>query len=595
MGSRDDTKQEVLRAAEIVSVVERYVQLTRTGRTYKALCPFHQEKTPSFHVSPERGTGTWKCFGCGKGGNAIDFVMEKEQVDFKTALRMLADHYNVALPERGKAERAAADARIEALEIQKHAQEFFRRCFVETKEGERARAYVAKRGIDEEFAERFGIGYAPSRWDGLLRYLGNRGISGAQAERAGVALARKSGGGWYDRFRGRLMFPIQDTMGRVVGFGGRAFSDDDHPKYLNSGETPIFKKRELLYGLHIAKDAARERGEIAVVEGYTDAILAHQAGFSWVVATLGTAFGGEHASQLKRIASRLLVFFDGDEAGAKANRRGLVEAAKHSVEKFTELRVAPLPDGLDPADLIVQRGAAAFSAAIENAVSLSEFFLRAAGESTTERVKAIEETCEILAGLEAETYRELEIAATAHRFHVEEHLIRQKVKQYRDSAVNKPAQPSFHPSVGEPEGRYEAVPARPEKCEERLLEWLLAAPALVEDARARGISPDHCRDPRAKAIVRALFSGADPAALDQPSAVKLVADLRASLDPQKPYEREWPGVAALLLEERAETGCTKGAPGELQDPDLEHTARKLRRLELQRREMSLNSGERAGD
>ncbi|HVY60454.1 MAG TPA: DNA primase [Planctomycetota bacterium] len=590
MAYRDDTKQEVLRAADIVSVVERYVQLTKNGRSYKALCPFHQEKTPSFHVSPERGTGTFKCFGCGKGGNAIDFVIEKEQVDFKTALRMLADWYNVRLPDRRDgADRAEANARLRAFEANKLAQEFFRASLLSSREGELARDYVAKRGIDEEWAERFGIGYAPRRGNHLLRFLSRRGFDVRAAIEAGVA--GDKGNGPFEYFRGRLTFPIRDTLGRTIAFGGRALYEEQQPKYLNSPETAIFKKREVVYGLDLAKAAASERKQVAIVEGYTDVILGHQAGFPWFVAPLGTAFTIDHANALKRVAPRLLVFFDGDEAGAKANRRGLVEAAKHSLEKFTELKVARLPDGLDPADLVVQRGPAALAEAIEKAILVSDFFVEAAGASTTERVKAIEEMCEILAGLEADTYRELEIAATAHRFHVDEALVRQKVKQHQEAAKNKAAPASSQPATVTEAGGAYAGRAELDKRERWLLASLLAVPALVEDARARGISPDACRDPRAKAIVAALLAGEDPAGLDAPGAVKLVAEVRAGIDPQKPYEREWAGVAALLLEERGESLCTKAGTDELK----ESVARKLRRFELQKRDLSLKSGERAGE
>ena len=600
MGRLDETKQEVLRATDIVSVVEQHVQLLKSGRSHKALCPFHQEKTPSFNVSAERQT--WKCFGCGKGGNAIDFLMEKEGVDFKTALRALADRAGIRLPERTQGDRVAADARIDALEIQKLAAEFFRRCFLESKEGEKARTYVAGRGIDEEASDRFQIGYAPERWDALLRYLGNRGFSGAQAERAGVARQRKTGGAWFDRFRNRLMFPIHDVMGRVVGFGGRAFSDEDHPKYLNSDETPIFRKREVLYGLHLAKDAARARGEIAVVEGYTDAILAHQAGFPWFVATLGTAFGAEHAQQLKRIAPRLLVFFDGDAAGATANRRGLVEAAKHAIEKFTELRVALLPDGLDPADLIVEKGAAALEATVKGSVSLVDFFVSAAGKSTTDQVKAIEEICEILAGLQAETYREIEIAATAHRFHVDEELVRRRVRNFQDLAKNKSAAGPSHSGVtrgprsasvssGSPAAKMPVNQAPLDRNERWFLECLLSAPELHEEARAAGISHELCLDGRARVIAQAILGGLSIAEIEDDGARKLAADIVAGLDAQKPYAKEWPGVVALLQEERHEGRCTKDGSDELQ----ESVARKLRRFEVQKRSMSVNSGERAGD
>jgi len=624
LGALEEVKREVLRATDIVTLIEQYLPLKRSGRSMTACCPFHQEKTPSFHVSAERQT--FKCFGCGKGGNAIDFVIEKEGVDFKAALRHLADKLGIAMPERrggATGEDGGARERLRLFEIQTIAAEFFRKALTQSKTGGHARDYVRSRGIDEETEERFQIGWAPAGWSFLVDHLAKRGYGGAEVEKAGLALAKKSGNGWVDRFRNRLMFPIHDIMGRVVAFGGRALAKEDNPKYMNSPETPIFRKGELCYALHLAKEAARERGEVAVVEGYIDVVLAHQAGFPWMVATLGTAFRADHARILSRVASKLLVFFDGDAAGASANRRGLVEAGRAGLGKFKELRVARLPDGLDPADLVQQRGAAALHAAVKSAVSLSEFYFSAVGTSSAERSTALKEIAEILAALEDEAYRELEIASTSHRFGVPEEMVRRHVKQARDGALAKereaaqvaaqagleaaanggssrpvgrgPGLPSGHgssqvsaaaPAAPQPAPRLGPLP----KSERWALECMLALPELVEDARAKGVLPSWFQDPRTQAITAALLDGLPIAEIEDASARSEAVGIAASLDPEKHYARDWQGVVARLLFERPEPPRVESGTNQDVDGLQQTVARKLRRMSL-RRDVSVRGGE----
>jgi DNA primase len=600
MGVLEDAKREVLRATDIVTLIEPYVPLKRSGRSLVGLCPFHQEKSPSFHVSSERQT--FKCFGCGKGGNAIDFLIEREGVDFKSALRVLADRAGIRLPEgrRAPGERSDAEERLRLFEILSLAAAYFRQALLRGKTAGHARDYVRSRGIDEETEERFEIGWAPAGWSFLLDFLRGRGYAPAEVERAGLALPKKSGNGHVDRFRNRLMFPIHDVMGRVVSFGGRALAKDDVPKYMNGPETPVFRKGELVYGLHLAKEAARARGQVAVVEGYVDVVLAHQAGFPWMVATLGTAFRAEHARTLARIAPRLLVFFDGDAAGAAANRRGLVEAGRAGLRLFQELKVARLPDGLDPADIVQQRGPAALAESVASAVSLSEFFLAAAGEGSAAKAKAVDEVSEVLAALDDEAYREIEIAATAHRFGVPEEVVRRAVRRHRDQAAAREAQapsqaperaPVARPGASDagPPGAPPPPPAPLPKVERWALEALLAAPALLDDARARGIDAGWFSDARAQAILAALAAGEPLATIADDAARATAAEIAASVDVQKDYAREWGGVVALLSvvrAERSEPRGTKRPEVELQETD----ARKRRRLDMQRR-MSLRGGD----
>lgn len=567
-GGGDDLKQEVLRATDIVALVSDYVPLRPGGKNLKALCPFHQEKTPSFTVSAE--LQSWHCWGkCATGGNAIDFVMRIEGLDFKSALHLLADRAGIRVSSRGPAgaDAEAARARLEALELNRLAADFFRRSFLESREGERARRYVAERGIDEEWADRFQIGYAPQGGQWLLRFLAKKGYAPEAAARAGLAGTRREddprGPGHYDFFRGRLMFPVHDAQGRVVGFGGRTFSKEEKQKYINTPQSPVFSKRDLLYGLHLAKEAARERGEIAIVEGYTDVILAHQAGFPFFVATLGTAFGREHAKTLRRLVSRVIVFFDTDVAGLAANDRGLQELASAAfgkqVEPFDELRVAVLPDGQDPADAVLASGPDALARAIASARSIVDFLAGQVKEAPVgERAKALERAARVIAAMPHETlhYAELQIAELAHKTGVAEEVIRDLAKKLRDQGVAqrgaaarergplpRPAGLGEMPEAAARDGEAPAPPCPP--LERWALACLFALPDLLAEARAT-LPPEDFADERARAIAAALYEGVPVASLTSDAARRLAAEIATSLRPETDYAAEWRGLPARI-------------------------------------------------
>lgn len=545
MTTSDGLKQEVLRATDIASLVGDYVSVNRTGRAFKALCPFHQEKTPSFSVSPERQT--WHCFGkCATGGNAIDFVMRIEGLEFKEALHLLAERAGIRVPARTGADAAVASERLEALELNRLAADFYRRSFRASNEGERARRYVEERGIDEETAERFQLGYAPAGGQWLTSYLTKkRGYRPEGLVRAGLARERREGDGHYDFFRGRLMFPIHDARGSIVGFGGRTFSKEEKQKYINTPQSPVFRKGELLYGLHLAKDAARERGSVAIVEGYTDVILAHQAGFPFFVATLGTAFGREHAKALRRLVSRVIVFFDTDDAGMEANVRGLQELARASFEKsiepFDELRVAVLPDGQDPADAVLAAGPGALAAALEGARSIVEFLVAGFDRvGPAERAKLLERAARVIASMPHETqhYAELQIKELAEKTGVKEQVIRDLATKLRDAERTRAA--------AAPSARDDAEPAAPPplpQAERWALACLMALPALVEEARSAWPAADF-EDERAREIAAALYDGADVFDVASEGARRLASEL-AVVDEDRDYADEWRRVLAL--------------------------------------------------
>ncbi len=383
---------EIRSRVDIIEIVGQSVKLKRAGENWKGLCPFHTEKTPSFTVNPKRNI--YHCFGCGAGGDAFSFLMRQDRVAFPEAVRTLAERAGVALPTAGRAPEA--DNKLEALRrVMALAGEFYTQSLWE-RGGEKAKAYLEQRGVDPEVARRFGLGYAPESWNALLGVMAKQGIGDDALVQAGLALARQNGPGFYDRFRGRLLFPIRDVQGRVVAFGGRALSGEE-PKYLNSPETPLYVKGQTLYALDVAKTAIRERGRAIIVEGYLDCLMAHQHGFGETVAALGTAFTPAQLGLLRRYADEVLALFDADAAGQKASTRieemmndvmdvqnlGWSVARTGGFEKAGHLpiRVALLPPGHDPDSLLRAEGAASLTARLDAARPLLSFVLeKALGE-----------------------------------------------------------------------------------------------------------------------------------------------------------------------------------------------------------------------
>ncbi len=381
---------EIRSRADILEIVGQVVKLKRTGENWKGLCPFHSEKTPSFTVNPKRNI--YHCFGCGAGGDAFSFLMRQERVAFPEAVRALADRAGVALPDAGQ-RAPEVDGKLEALRrAMALAAEFYTRSLWEPG-GEKPRAYLEQRGVDVEVAKRFGLGYAPESWNALLGVMGKQGIGEDVLVQAGLILARQNGPGFYDRFRGRLLFPIRDVQGRVVAFGGRALSGEE-PKYLNSPETPLYVKGQMLYALDVARIAMRERSRAIIVEGYLDCLMAHQHGFGETVAALGTAFTPAQLGLLRRYADEVVALFDADAAGQKASSRleemmndvmdlqnlGWSVSRTGGFEKAGHLpiRVALLPPGHDPDSLLRAEGAAALTARLDAARPLLSFVLEKA-------------------------------------------------------------------------------------------------------------------------------------------------------------------------------------------------------------------------
>lgn len=358
---RDDVKERVREAVDIVDVVGSYISLRRQGKAMAGLCPWHEDSRPSLQVNPERQT--YRCWVCDVGGDVFSFVMRMEKVEFREALEQLADRAGIDLP-RGRG-GLPTDEKAALRTMLAWAAERFCNCLREAPEAAPARDYLRGRGLSPETIDRFQLGFAPQAWDWLLRQAAAAGMGRDDLVKAGLAIERDDRSGHYDRFRGRVIFPIRDPQGRCVAFGGRVLPGDrpDSAKYINSPETPLFSKSSTLYGLDTARDAMADSRRAIVVEGYTDCLAARQAGIGDVVAVLGTALGERHAKLLRRYADRIILVLDGDDAG----RRRANEVLEVLLAEPIDVRIARMPSGVDPCDLILEQGRDAFEALVASA------------------------------------------------------------------------------------------------------------------------------------------------------------------------------------------------------------------------------------
>jgi DNA primase len=455
---------EVVRnAGDIAHLLSDYVVLRPSGRRLRGLCPFHQEKTPSFYVDPQ--SQLFYCFGCQTGGDIFKFVMLYEKVDFREAAEMVARRFGVRLPETPG---VAAEPRGRLLEMNRVAEEFFRARLQHSDPGSAPRAYLTRRGLGAAIASRLGLGYAPEGWEVLRSHLLARGFKPEEIVKGGLAVPRASGAGQYDRFRERLMFPIRDAGGRTVAFGGRALGEAE-PKYLNSPETPVYVKGHHLYGLDLAREAIRREGFAIVVEGYMDVASLLGAGFDNVVASLGTAFTLAQVRLLARFTDRVTLSYDGDVAGAAATTRsvGLLLGAAFQV------RVVDLPGGFDPDEFIRQEGAPAFAALLGGAPEYLEYLIRRELRGreigrTEEQLKVVEAVLPHLAKLPSAIERAGWAGRLADALGLEDALILQELRVAARSGASRIRQP------------VQVEPARPLRAAEaRLLSLVLT----TEDAR----------------------------------------------------------------------------------------------------------------
>ena len=365
--------QELLSRIDIVEVINKVSPLKRTGKNFMCCCPFHKEKTPSFSVSQQKQF--FKCFGCGAAGNVIGFVMRYEGLSYPDAIRKLAESIGMTVPETPRDREARTRARS-LTDMMKAAADFYSSCL---KTNTRTIEYLKRRGISGETAARFSLGYSPDAWQPLKDVFGEQYASKDLEEEGGCGLVIKNGEKRYDRFRGRLMFPIRNPRGQVIAFGARTLNGDEHPKYLNSPETALYHKSREIYGFYEAAATIREKRRAIVCEGYMDVIQLSQAGFTEACAALGTAVTAEHVQKLLRAADTVYFSFDGDSAGQHALRRAL-EAALPVIEDDQEIRFVVLPVEHDPDSLIKEKGAQAFEDELQKSLTLTQYFVRTVAE-----------------------------------------------------------------------------------------------------------------------------------------------------------------------------------------------------------------------
>ncbi len=433
----EDTINQVRDRANIVQIVGERVKLERAGRSYKGLCPFHQEKTPSFHVNEERNF--YHCFGCHAHGDSIRFVQETEGLSFVEAIRELATRLGIEIVEsrsddERRQEQAAKRQQEELFAVNEAAASFFERCLAHHPLGEVACAELLRRGLEQgdgtdlvsKTLAAFRIGYAPHGWDGLVQQLKRIGLSHVAAEKVGLLAPRKNGPGHYDRFRHRLMFAITDLRGRVIGFSGRSLPEpspetcerlgltsmgggDEPAKYVNSPESPIYRKREVVFGLFQARDAVRQQNECVLVEGNFDVMSLHARGIQNVVAPLGTAFTREQAKLIKRYSQNVIVLFDGDSAG----KRATAAAREPCKQEGLIAKVASLPEGQDPDDLVRDQGPDALRSRLKAAAGMLEYLMEtiltsgAAATDAQSRAQKLQEVLQLIKSEEDPTVRAL--------------------------------------------------------------------------------------------------------------------------------------------------------------------------------------------
>jgi DNA primase len=462
----DAAIEEIKRRLDLVDVIGQSVQLKRSGRNFKGLCPFHSEKTPSFYVTPERGT--WRCFGCGEGGDVFTFVQRRDNLEFPEALRILAERAGVEVGRPAPPDPERRERRDRLHAILESAALLYRGTLGDAG-GAATRAYLDRRGVSRAAIERFGLGYAEPTGRALAQHLTRAGYGLEEAVEAG-ALGQSEDGRIYDRFRGRVMFPIRDGEGRMIGFGGRALADDQQPKYLNSPQTELFDKGGSLYALDQAKAAIRSAGRAIVVEGYMDALIAHQHGFANVVATLGTAITDKHIHELRRQAPEVVLCLDADTAGMRAAVRGSDVALGSTVDESpripiprsrgmgafylgrrTRLRIAVLPAGRDPDD-VIREDPEMWTRLIDGALPVVDFVLASLHDrhdltSGDGRREAVREAMEIIQELPDPIERARYIQRLAQLLNVPESFLLQTAgtRPRRVGAAATPGPPPAEP------------------------------------------------------------------------------------------------------------------------------------------------------
>jgi len=488
----DDQIERVRASANLVDVVSAHVALKRRGQNHVGLCPFHSEKTPSFTVSEAKQI--FHCFGCGEGGDVFSFVMRTEGLEFADAVLRLGERFGVkVVPVRGPGGERREGERDRVRKANDAALAFFCERLAQAGPESPVARYLATRGLDAETAARFELGYAPDDWTALTAHLARAGVSREDATLAGLVVRRDRGDGVYDRFRGRLIFPIRTGSGDVAGFGGRVIGEGE-PKYLNSPETPLYHKGSVLYGLHPGRPEIARQGRVLVVEGYLDVIACHRHGLTFAVAPLGTALTPEHAKLLARHAERVDLVFDGDNAGQAAARKAAAVLAPYSLE----VRIATLPAGEDPDSLLAAGGAEALEGHLSAGRPMVDWLLEAClgdldGAPVERRLKAAVPVLEVLGRMTDPLRKGHYLGVLAQRLGVDEAALR---RQFARGAAPAPAEAAAAPKATAP---------APPPAEDLLLHMVVQGKVPAAWLADR-VGAEPFTDSRARAVAEALVA-----------------------------------------------------------------------------------------
>jgi len=503
----EETITDIKNATSIVDVISESVLLKKQGKNYLGLCPFHSEKTPSFTVSPDKQM--FHCFGCSVGGNAFSFLMKQEGLTFPEAARRLAQRAGIEIPVQtmSSKQKQLIGEKEAIYHINRTAMELYQDVLLSRETGGKAAAYLKDRGMDDDMIRRFHLGYAPDGWRFLTDRFSKKGVPLSRAEKAGLIVPQKSGRGYYDRFRDRIIFPILDGNGKPVAFGGRAMGDG-MPKYLNSPETPVYSKSRSLYGLVEARARCRETGRVHIVEGYFDFLSLYKSGVQNTVATLGTALTLEHIRILKGYADKFVLVYDSDEAGLKAAHR--------SVGIFMDTGVAAqiliLPSGYDPDDYVTQYGSEGFSHAVKEAMGVIDFLvdraIRTHGLTVEGKIRIIEDMMEPISSIEDTIARSLYAKKLSEVLEIDEPAIRERLRAYTERKLASNRRRARRNQGGRPNGADKhagrQIPAgnkgaaSENRFERKIISMMLQFPLILPEIESRetidGFSDEMMKD-----------------------------------------------------------------------------------------------------
>ncbi len=585
---KDASVQAVAQTANLADVVAQYTTLRKRGNTYVGLCPFHQEKTPSFSVSADKGL--YYCFGCGEGGDIFNFLQKMENLSFSEAVETLAERFGIALEydEGQRPDDAGRDRERRLLILLEKAAGFYRRFLWESGEGRRAREYLERRGLSRAVCEEYHVGLSPSGWRGLSERARAQGFSQRELEAAGLAVARE--GRTYDRFRGRVMFPLIDHRGRVVGFGGRSLGEDA-PKYLNSSEGPVYQKGRLLYGLFQARRAIAEADEVLVVEGYTDVLGAAQAGVRNVVASMGTALTEQQLALMTRFSANVTFMFDADRAGSEAALRSGELARRQGLRPM----VVTLPAETDPADVAIKGPPGSLQALVAGKTSLLRYEITRALDrpdidNPEGRIAAFDVVRGILDGSASPKEREEEVQAIADRLRLTSENVALLLRGRAKTRTRALADPGGSTVLKAAVSDYRSRVTAPEYAvERRFLVGLVRFPEAVQELFP-GLTEEHFSGPEHQELFRLLRTAWQAGLSVEEEAVRLagtgddMSRLCSGLlieGEDGVYTRALLQHDYLRLQEQHVNRVIAGLRSQLLEGDVdEETERKLFRLEL---------------